>query len=753
MEPAAAHNPPATAPDLRAEPSSGPGRRGLTDWVWLGAIILVAFGLRLVYVLQLRASPYFAEHVMDPLYHHQWAAAFARGEVFWEGPYFRAPLYPWFLGVIYRLFGSDNPLAPRLIQAGLGALSCGLLFLIGRSAFGRTTGVIAGLAAASYWILLYFDAELLIPVLIVFLDLVLLGLLLAAGRRRSPVLWALCGLTLGLSAIARPNILLLAPAIVVWIFVLHRRHWRRAVGYTACVLGGCLLPILPITVRNYAVGKDFVLIASQGGVNFYIGNNRHSDGMSAVIKGDPGEWWPCYQAQLARAEKAVGRPLKASEVSRWYFRQALRFMYLEPGPAAWLLLRKLGYFWSGWEVSNNQDIYFMTSHYTPIVRWLPLRFWLVGPLGAMGLLLTFRRARELFPLWGFVLIYTVSVVLFFVTARYRVPVVVVLILLGSHAVCWLVQTVRARRWRSVSWAAVVLAGMGALAAHVPAKVDREMLQEHRETGAFLVSRGRFAEGERLLSELVRRAERVARPVDAESWFYLGFARLKLEDFAGAVQALRQAVRQRPYYLEARVNLGYALAALGRPAEAVAEFEQVVKQDPHDAPAHLGLAGELVRLGRVDEAIGHLLRAVELDRRNTRAALELTRTLRAGGHPREAERLLRAAAEHFPAEPTLTAALVELLALEPGMAARAEAVRIGRQACARLSPPNAGLLHATALACFRCGRLEQAVDFERQAVQAALRDGQTALAEKFRQALERYEAATRGRPQSAPVGRP
>ena len=37
-----------------------------------------------------------------------------------------------------------------------------------------------------------------------------------------------------------------------------------------------------MTVRNYAVGDDFVPIASQGGLNFYLGNNASADGMAAL---------------------------------------------------------------------------------------------------------------------------------------------------------------------------------------------------------------------------------------------------------------------------------------------------------------------------------------------------------------------------------------------------------------------------------------------------------------------------------------
>ncbi len=640
-----AHSTAAAAASQPAAHSRAPGWRW--DAFWLSAIFLAAFVLRVIYVLQVQSSPHFRTPVMDPLYHHEWAQAFAAGGTFWQGPYFRAPLYPWFLGAIYWLFGPDNPFAPRIVQAVLGSLSCALLYLIGRQVFSRAVAVIAGLAAATYWIFLYYDTELLIPVLIVFLDLLLLWLLLRTRARRSPLSWVACGLLLGVSAIARPNILLFAPAVVVWILALHRPCWRRALGYALCLFVGCVLPILPVTVRNYVIGDDLVLIASQSGVNFYIGNNPHSDGMSAIIKGDPGQWRPCYEAQIARAEKALGHPPKASEVSRWYFRQALRFMYEQPGRAAALLLKKLSYFWSHWEVSNNQDIYFVTGYYTPLVRYLPLGFWTVGPLGVLGLCLTFRRAKELFPLWGFVLVYMVSVVLFFVTARYRVPVVAVLILLASYSASWLFQALRARRWRSLIPAGMVLALMGLAAARTPPGVDKAMIQAHRETGLELARQGKYVEAERILNELVERARTTGRPLEAESCYTLGYVRLKLQKYAEAVDCFAQALERRPFYPEARSNLAYALIQLGRPDEAMEQFERILADDPRNDGALVDLANGLAQLGRIDEAVQHILRAIEINPANAGRLAEIAERVRRRGDAQGAARLLQAGRERFP----------------------------------------------------------------------------------------------------------
>ncbi|NIN01520.1 MAG: hypothetical protein GTO24_26530, partial [candidate division Zixibacteria bacterium] len=40
--------------------------------------------------------------------------------------------------------------------------------------------------------------------------------------------------------------------------------------------------IAPVTLRNYFVGKDLVLIAWQGGLNFYLGNNPDATGYTPV---------------------------------------------------------------------------------------------------------------------------------------------------------------------------------------------------------------------------------------------------------------------------------------------------------------------------------------------------------------------------------------------------------------------------------------------------------------------------------------
>jgi 4-amino-4-deoxy-L-arabinose transferase-like glycosyltransferase/Flp pilus assembly protein TadD len=604
----------------------------LEDFAICGTIVLFAFILRLIYMLQWQRNPMFDHPGMDELYHDQWAQAIAAGKAFVEGPYFRAPLYPAFLGLVYKLFGHSY-MAARMAQAALDSLSCGLLFIAGRQVFSRRVAAVAGLAAASYWMLIFFTGELLIAPLIVFFDVLLICLLLRSAKKPGALIYGLAGLVMGISAVARPNILLFAPAVVLWMVIRHWGQLRRSLIYIACVAVGCLLPILPVTIRNYVVGHDRVLIASQGGVNFYIGNNPWSDGRTAIVPGTPGGWWEGYYGSIALAERAEGRKLKPSGVSGYYYRQAWKFITEQPGRALSLLALKLSLFWSSWEIPNDKGIYFWTAHFALIVRYLPLGFGVVGPLGILGLVLCWRRGRELFPLWGFVLVYMAGMVVFFCNARYRMPIIPPLILLGTWSVFETVRVAREQRWLAVGGRAAILVAAGIFVNVTPGsgnfRTDADdwffLAMEYESQGRgtpalrcyerslqvrpdFLMARLRYGnllmaahrvpdaiKNFRLaLESPPRLATNESQATLAQVHATLGAALAETGSFAEAVTEFQAAIPALPPERSARVqlNLGRALATLGRNSEAIEAFEQVLRSDPGNARAE----DELRKLG-------------------------------------------------------------------------------------------------------------------------------------------------------------
>jgi tetratricopeptide (TPR) repeat protein len=414
-------------------------------------IFVFAFAIRFIYLNQIRDLPFFDTLTMDSEYHDQWAQSILEGEDFTEGVFFRAPLYPYFLAMTYRIFG-HNYFTPRLIQFLIGSVSCVLIFLLGRKLFNRKTGVIAGFLSCIYGVFIYFEGELLIPVLLVFLDLLLILSLVWAAKKPSYGRWALSGVLLGLSAAARPNILLVGVGFMLWI-ILHFRGKEKGRGksfiYAGCFVLGTILIISPVTLRNYIKGNDLVLIASQGGMNFYIGNNPKSDGVSAILPGARTTWWGSYQDARSMAEAAEGRSLKPSEVSRYWYVQALKFLVKEPISCFKLMTKKLLLFWNGNELSNNRDFYFFARS-TPVLKPLIWRFvvffpfGVLAPLALLGIILSHKDKKDVLILEIFLVIYTMSVILFFVTARYRVPILPVLILFSAYALDRMVQMTKKR---------------------------------------------------------------------------------------------------------------------------------------------------------------------------------------------------------------------------------------------------------------------------------------------------------------------
>jgi len=565
--------------------------------LWFALVVLVALAVRLIHLSQLSASPLFEHPIMDAKVHHEWAQQFAAGEA-WSVdrrtgeplPYFRAPLYIWFLGTIYSIFGVDAGYTPRLIQSLMGALSCGLVFLLGNRLFSRGVGLLAGLTMAGYWTAAYFDNELLIEPMQVFLNLLLLWLLVIASERKSLVAWAAAGLLLGLEAIARPNILLFAPAVCVWILWLEQAGgsgWRR--GVLSCLAFGLALlaPILPVTIRNQVVGNDRVLIASQGGVNFYIGNNPHTDGVTAIVPGTPPDWWGGYDATQAMAAQALGRQPKPSEVSGYFFDLAFRFWKQQTGRAIDRTLRKLRLWVYGMEYPNNMCIYTNTELFTPISRWLPGSFWIVCPLGLLGLLLGFRRSLRLFPLWGFVLVYSISIVIFFVTARYRMPVVYPLSIFAAHAVFWLVAKVRERATLKLAAGGCVLALAVHLTTYFPG-YGYGFIQKN--------------EGEALWTLGVELAE---RKEDREALEYLNRAVAALQRTAATTLSSERRASSLRLLSQGLAHQGEVLERLGQPGPAENAYKSSLQLLPENiierAIVCMRIARVLERQGKEREA--------------------------------------------------------------------------------------------------------------------------------------------------------
>ena len=92
-------------------------------------------------------------------------------------------------------------------------------------------------------------------------------------------------------------------------------------------------------------------------------------------------------------------------------------------------------FWHGDEIGRNQDIYFWRNYSTVLAATLwkggiAFPFGIIAPLALLGLLLSGRR-QEFVLFAVFVGVYCLSVVAFFPTARYRAPLLPLLVFFAT----------------------------------------------------------------------------------------------------------------------------------------------------------------------------------------------------------------------------------------------------------------------------------------------------------------------------------
>ncbi len=130
-------------------------------------IFAVALAVRLLHIWQIRPSPFFDILLGDAHGYDQWAQRLAAGDWVGSEVFYQAPLYPYFLGLIYKVFGRDL-LVVRIIQALIGSASCALLGMAGARFFSKPVGLIAGLALALWAPAIFFDGLLQKSVLDVF---------------------------------------------------------------------------------------------------------------------------------------------------------------------------------------------------------------------------------------------------------------------------------------------------------------------------------------------------------------------------------------------------------------------------------------------------------------------------------------------------------------------------------------------------------------------------------------------------------
>jgi tetratricopeptide (TPR) repeat protein len=598
----------------------------------MATLFTSALVIRILYLIESRASnPFFDAPVVDAQSYLELARRIVGGD--WLGgsaPFWQPPAFPYLLALILGLFGDDNIFAAvRVAHAVLGAGSTLLIYRLARRPFGASTATLAAVGTALYGPLLYFEGELLSVALEVFLYLTLLLMIVRAAELDRVPDWALAGLLAGAAAITRPNVLLFVVLVALVRVVRTAAHQRRrAIGRLLVAAATLAAVVAPVTLRNAAVGGEFVLVSANGGVNFHIGNHARQDSMVAI---HPGVFWERLVAEpLAAGYSAAGQR------SRYFYQRG--FASIVGDPFGWLQLmgRKSWQLIQGPEIKRNQDVYYARVHSLLLSallwdRWLSFPHGLVAPLALLGLALTWRRREPTLDLLRLFLAgYAGSVLLFFVTSRYRVPLVPVAMIFGAIALQELAARARAGGRRLVVPAGALLLLIVAVNVQsAPPSVEQDAQLQH-DLGEVLLRKERFTTS----AQHSRRALTL-EPEYPSAWHNLAVARLALDLPVQAESAARRALALHPLRADTRIALARALLSQGRGDEALEELETAARQEPDDGDVRYGVGRLLLQTGLTDAALEHLEAAARLRPGRYWVHYDLGRALHARGRAQAA----------------------------------------------------------------------------------------------------------------------
>lgn len=543
---------------------------------------------------------------MDEYNYDRLAFSLTTGGNFFPGGIYSQPGYPSFVCLVYLIAGRNLDLI-WFLQAGMGALSCGLTFLLGQKIFGRRAGWLSGLILALYGPALFYETRLLPSAAALLVSLLALAWWLYLPGSRRILVWFAGGILLGLAGVfAGANLLFAGSLIFLWIPWKGRRppplYWKEA-----GVILGLLIILVPFLVRNARHAGSPVALTAHAGINFYIGNNPEANGGFLIPRYLTPSATGIIRDAHRTAEARLGRTLTPGDASRFWLKEGLRFLATSPGAGGRLWTKKISLLISPLEYCDVGGSRVDKARPFSLYGIPLISFGLIAPFALAGIFLSARRKRSMVLLYLYLGSQCLAILLYYYQARARLLIVPVCAIFAAGSIRYFYQALRERQIKRVLFAILLLIAALLITRAQP------LFEMRSETNLLLaraqdeVARGNFSDAR----------EKVQRALDIYPG--LGGARLVLGDIArrlgkegSAEDYYREEEKRAPLNPEPYLRLSDLFNARGEPEMAEEEARRALAIDPISWEAHSLLADSYYYRGDAERELRYSRMAVFLN---------------------------------------------------------------------------------------------------------------------------------------------
>ena len=573
-------------------------------WKYLPVVFgMVALVVRLVFFFQLRSTPFFKHLFSDSLLYSSIANDLLAYGFHYPSSFFMSPLYPLALALVDSVSG-DAITWIRLLQVVISSVAVSVIVVWGKEVFNHATGILAGLFMVVYEPSIFYDNMILLESFQASFVVFHLWTLHRALVSRNRMWFLASGLCAGVLLVNRASIAIYVIMLLAYLWMGIRRRklsWRRMALF--------LLPVIivatPFIAWNTVKEKSFVGITTSAGFNLYAGNHAGSIGLYSMPEGidlgrDPNG--------VRFLSKLTGKAMTSSDASSYWMDKSLDWMTTHPGNAFVLFVRKLGLFWNAVEVDQlGLSIDFFREEFNTILRYPLVGFGSIAVMGLAGLVLAVRKKRLPAILLIFLVGYVLSIVLFFVSGRLRLPAAPVLILLAAYALTSMYTFLVEKSWGECALL-VLSAGVISIptyAIHMVPSTD--LSHEYSRLGQAYFDEGLYAQAEQAYRKAIARRDKFRYHM------HLGNALAAQEKYGKALEEYDRAREMNPDNPELYFNMGNLALQMGRANDAARMWLTAIRKDSLFALPYRNLGTLYLRAAKKKEAVKYFRRYIRLER--------------------------------------------------------------------------------------------------------------------------------------------